>query len=440
LTPTARLVRRGALVLSSVLICSGVVATPALSQTVMTTTPHSITTIAGDGTRGSAGDGGLAVNAQLDDPTGLALDVAGTLYIADGRSNKVRRVVNPITIQQDTISTFAGDGSKGFSGDGGFASAAELDTPSGVAADHLGDVFIADTGNNRVREVLPDGHIRTVAGNGSCHTKPISDDREQARRVSQGNGGPAPQASLCDPTGLAVHGDNLYVADTGHNEVRVIDAAGVINAFAGDGRPGYSGDGGQATGARLDFPTGLAVNAIGDVFIADTANDVVREVLPSGTIRTFAGQGKSKDKDKGARVKDETLRAGRDRLRAPTGLAVDQLGDLFIADTGNNRLRQVDSSGTVSTFAGTGRRGFSGDGGLATNATLAFPTGTVAVDSTTVLFSDTGNQRVRGVFNGPPPVLPESMWAILFPLGAVALVGFGVLRFRRRGKLPARLG
>jgi hypothetical protein len=408
---------KSAFVFTSVLLSSGAVITPAFAAT-----PHTITTIAGNGFRGSVGDGGVAVKAQLNNPAGVAEALTGTLFISDSGNNKVRKVVRPLSIGEDVISTLAGNGRRGFAGDGGLATAAELNAPSGIAVDARGDVFIADTGNNRVREVLANGHIRTVAGTGACgSTVPLR------------NGGPATKASLCQPGGVAFIGTNLYISDTGHSEVRLINAVGVISAFAGNGIRGYSGDGGLAVTARLGLPMGLAVNAAHDVFIADSADAVVREVLPTGRIRTFAGIGRAGFAGDGGL-------ATRARLNAPTGVASSPSGTVFISDTLNNRLRQVDGRGVISTFAGNGQLGFSGDGGPATLARLAHPIGTVAADATTVYFADTGNQRVRGVFNGPPPVLPESHWAILFPLGALAVLGVGLLLMRRRRRMATPSG
>jgi hypothetical protein len=402
------------------LLILGLVVTPAFADVVAAATPPTITTVAGDGLRGSAGDGGVAVKAQLNNPAGIAEALTGTLYISDSGNNKVRKVVRPLSIGQDVISTFAGNGRRGFAGDGGFATAAELNVPSGIAIDSRGDVFIADTGNNRVREVLANGRIRTVAGTGACGTT-----------VPLRNGGPATRASLCQPGGVAVLGTSLY-PDTGHSEVRVVGPTGMIVAFAGNGIRGYSGDGGLATGARLNVPMGLAVNAVHDLFIADGADAVVREVLTTHRIRTFAGTGRA------GYAGDGGL-ATRARLDDPTGVAAAPSGNVLIADTLNNRVRQVDGRGIISTFAGNGQAGFSGDGGPAIRARLAHPTGTVAADASAVYFADVANQRVRGVFNGPPPVLPESRWAILFPLGALAFLGIGgLLMLRRRGPLSPR--
>jgi hypothetical protein len=401
-----------------VLLTSAALITPAFAAT----TPPTITTVAGNGFRGSAGDGGVAVRAQLNNPSGIAKALTGTLYISDSGNNKVRKVSSPKSIGQDIISTFAGNGQPGFAGDGGLATAANLNKPSGIAIDSVGDVFIADTGNNRVREVLANGHIRTVAGSGVC-----------GRTVPLGNGGPAIKASLCQPAGVAVNGSSLYISDTGHSEVRIVGPRGLINAFAGTGVRGYSGDGGLATGARLGLPMGLGLNAAHDLFIADSADAVVREVLTTHRIRTFAGTGRAGFAGDGGL-------ATRAQLSGPTGVAASPSGNVYIADTVNNRIRQVDGRGIISTLAGTHLSGFSGDGGPANRAMLAHPTGTVAADGTAVYFADTGNLRVRGVFNGPPPVLPESHWAILFPLGGLAVLGVGFLLLRRRSRVATPSG
>jgi hypothetical protein len=381
---------------------------------------QSITTIAGNGTPGSAGDGGPAVNAELNLPNGVAVDLMGDLYISDGASNTIRKVVNPTGLNTDIITTFAGNGRRGFRGDGGPAAAAELNRPSGVATDSRGDVFIADTGNNRVREVLSSGTIMTIAGNGLC-----------GRRVPIRNGQPATEASLCQPSGIAVDGDNVYISDSGHDQVRVVDSAGVIHAFVGQegggsGRPDeMNGDKGQAQDPVLGLPTGLAVDANHDVFIADSRDCVVWEAPSHAGLLTVAGNGH-------CGYAGDDHQATHARLNHPTGVGVDQMGDLYIADTSNNRLREVKQNGVIATVAGTGRFGFSGDGGLADRARLAFPVGSLAVSSSAIYFSDTFNSRVRGVFTGPPPVLPETPWAIALPVVALMLMAGAYVLLRRR--------
>ncbi len=401
-------------------VLSTVPVTPALAATILGSTPLTITTVAGNGTAGPFGDGGPAVQAQLHHPEGVAVDLTGDLYLADSANNRIRKVVNPTVLHADIITTIAGTGTSGFKGDGGLATRAELNGPSSIAIDPAGDIFIADSGNNRIREVLPSGRIQTVAGNGLCSS-----------RTAVGNGLSAVRASLCVPSGVAVDGNNLYISDTGHSEVRVVNrTTGVIQDFAGTGKLGYSGDGGKATAAELGLPMGLAVDAVHRVLIADSGDSVVREVLPGGTIRTFAGTGRFGYSGDGGP-------ATKARLNGPTGLGVDQGGNVYISDTLNNRLRQVDASGIISTSAGTGVFGFAGDGGPATRARLAGPNGDIAVNSAAVYFADTGNQRIRGIFVGPPPVLPETQWLVALPLSALALGGGALLLVRRRARRAA---
>lgn len=247
-----------------------------------------------------------------------------------------------------------------------------------------GNVYIADTGNNRIRMVNTSGNISTVAGNGTCSSK-------------LGNGGSATSASLCAPTGIGVDSaGNLYIADTGHNVVReVLASNGDIVAFAGTGAIGSSGNGGPATSAKLFGPTGIAVSlGNGNVYISDTGNSEVR-VVSGGTINDFAGEAGQFG------YNGEGSPATKFKLAGPTGLGIDPSGDVFISDTGNSRIREVVGT-TISTYAGTGKPGFSGDGGPATAAQIDIPTGEVATNGSAVYFSDTGNQRVRGIFLGPP--------------------------------------
>ena len=232
---------RKALPLSMVVIgATGLLAGPAFAST-----PLNINTVAGNNIAGSTGNGGPAVKAELHTPSGVAY-AAGSLYIADSSNNEVRKVVNPTTINTDTISVVAGTGASGFSGDGGPATSAQLDAPTGVAVDSSGDIFIADSGNSRVREVVAStGKIKTVAGTGKCSS-------------TLGNGGAATSASLCLPTGVALDSSgNLYIADSGHAEVRVVNlSTGIINDYAGTGSIGYSGDGARRPPQNLEFRAG----------------------------------------------------------------------------------------------------------------------------------------------------------------------------------------
>jgi sugar lactone lactonase YvrE len=342
-----------------------------------------ITTLAGTGTLGFSGDGGPAATAQLGHPWGVAVDGQGNVYFADTDSERVRKV-DPA----GTITTFAGTGAQGFSGDGGPATSAQLNLPTGVAVDGQGNVYIVDTNNSRVRKVDPAGTITTFAGSGT--------------QGFSGDGGPATAAQLTVPEDVAVDGQgNVYIVDTYNNRMRKVDPAGTITTFAGSGTQGFSGDGGPATAAQLNLPDGVAVDGRGNVYIPDTNNDRVRKVDPAGTITTFAGSGTQGFSGDGGP-------ATAADLNQPTGVAVDGQGDVYIADYDNFRVRKVDSAGTITTFAGTGASGAFGDGGPATSAQLYFPR-EVAVDGEgNVYIADTNNLRLREV-GPPPPVLAKAV-------------------------------
>ena len=330
-----------------------------------------ITTVAGNGQMGFSGDGGPATAASLIYPTGVALDAAGNLYIADHGDNRIRKV-SP----SGTISTVAGNGAKAFSGNGGAATNAGMG-PYGVAVDAAGNLYIGDDYNNRIRKVSPGGTISTVAGDGA--------------EGFSGDGGPATAASLRWPTAVAVDAaGNLYIADNWNYRVRKVSPSGTISTVAGDGREGFSGDGGPATRASLSSPSGVAVDAAGNLYIADYWNSRVRKVNPSGTISTMAGNGvKAFGGDGGP--------ASAASLVTPCGVAVDAAGSLYIADCGPSVIRKVSPSGIITTVAGNGTSAFSGDGGPATSASLYVPAA-VAVDAAGNLYiADDDNHRVRKV-------------------------------------------
>src|SRR5208283_4909896 len=284
-----------------------------------------ITTVAGGGHYG-LGDGGAATSGSLIGPSGVAVDASGNLFIADTWNNRIREV-DPDGI----ITTVAGNGSYGYSGDGGQATSASLAGPSGVAVDASGNLFIADTYNNVIRKVDNNGIITTVAGGG---------------HYGLGDGGAATSASLVQPSGVAVDASgNLFIADTYNNVIRKVDNNGIITTVAGGGHYGL-GDGGAATSASLVQPSGVAVDASGNLFIADTYNNVIRKVDNNGIITTVAGGGHYGLGDGGA--------ATSASLVQPSGVAVDASGDLFIADTWNDRIREVDPDGIITTVAGNG--------------------------------------------------------------------------------------
>jgi len=292
------------------------------------------TTIAGslEGS-GENGDGGPANLATLTQPTGTAEDASGNIYIADTEDNVIRR----IDAATGVITRFAGNGQAGATGPGGPATQVRLDAPQAVAVNAEGDVFIADTNNNRVDEVLPNGHIVSFAGDG----KP----------GYQGDDGAATKAELTMPTGVAVDSaGNVYIADAGNNVIRRVDAkTGMITTVAGDfaadqangGLGGFSGDGGPATSAQLYDPEGVALDGSGDLFIADTFNHAIREVTPDGTIFTVVNSAGANGAtpSPGAETNGP---ATASRLSAPAAIAVDSsTGTLYIADTSNNKAAAV---------------------------------------------------------------------------------------------------
>src|ERR1051326_5130759 len=230
---------------------------------------NAITTVAGNGTAGYSGDGGSATSAQLNAPFSIAVDSAGNIYIAEWSNNRVRKVST-----SGTITTFAGTGAGGFGGDGGPATDAALNSPEGVAVDAAGNVYIADAFNNRIRKVDPSGIITTIAGNGN---------------PGYTGDGPALSAGLNDPSGVAVDKNgNVYVADNSNHRIRKI-SGGTISTIAGTGVGGFSGDGGPATKAQVFNPTHLTIDGAGNLYIADYSNNRVRKIDTSGTITTIAG-------------------------------------------------------------------------------------------------------------------------------------------------------
>lgn len=331
-----------------------------------------ITTIAGTGTSGFSGDGGPATSAKLYAPWGVAIDGQGNVYIADERNWRVRKIT-----PGGTISTFAGTGAAGYSGDGGLATSAQLNSAKGVAVDGQGSVYIADSYNYRVRKISRGGAITTFAGGG----KP----------GFLGDGGPATSATVRNPFGVAVDGQgNVYIADTDNMRVRKVNPGGTITTIAGTGVQGFSGDGGRATSAQLRFPYGVAVDGRQNVYIADNGNNRVRKVSPGGTITTFAGTGAC-----GSLLGDGGP-ATSATVCQPMGLAVDGPGNVYIA--GANVVRKVSPSGKITTFAGTGTCGpVVGNGGPATRAQLCYPSG-MAVDGQGDLYiAEQARGRVRKV-------------------------------------------
>lgn len=323
-------------------------------------TPPGIYTVAGSGTLGYTGDGGPAQSAELNSPYGVSVDASGNIYIADTGNSVIRRVD-----ASGKIMTIAGSGAQGYSGDGVPATSAALYKPYRVVADRTGNVYIADFYNNRIRKVDTSGTITTVAGTGT--------------QGYNGDGIPATTAQLSDPAAVAVDAaGNIYIADTWNNRIRKIDTSGTINTIAGTGFPGVLGDGGPATSAQVDEPEGIAVDSSGSIYVADFGNSKIRKIDPSGTMNTIAGTGSIGNSGDGGP-------ATAAFLNLPTGVAVDRAGNVYIADNQNSRVRKVDTSGTITTIVSTNTSGIS---------TLFFPED-VAVDTAGhVYIADNNNMRI----------------------------------------------
>ena len=323
-----------------------------------------LTLVAGTGVAGFSGDDGLAINAQLNNPAGIAVDAAGSVYIADAGNNRIRRVSNGV------IATVAGSGPAGldfesFGGDNGPAANARLANPRGVAVDPAGNLYIADRDNSRIRKVS-NGIITTIAGTGTFGVT--------------GDNGPATSAQLAVPGAVAIDSaGTIYIVDS--SRIRKV-SNGVITTAAGNGTCGFSGDNGPAISAQLCPPGGIALDASGNLYIADGSARIRK--VSGGVITTVAGNGTNTfSGDNGP-----ALSAGFD----PSAVAIDSGGNLYIADAGNNRIRKI-VDGVITTAAGNGTSGFAGDNGPAASAQLGTPVA-VAVDSAgSVYIADLGGVR-----------------------------------------------
>lgn len=337
-----------------------------------------ITTVVGNGTAGYPTEGVPATSTPIPGSSDVALDKYGNLYIA----------VSYAILKKDTfgnLHTIAGYiGTPGFSGDGGPASSAQLYAAWGVAVDDSGNVYIADTYNNRIRKVNTAGIINTIAGNDTASYG--------------GDGGPAIIAKLNNPTDIALdHLGNIYFTDRQNHRVRKINTAGVISTVAGNGVWGYTGDGGPATTAQLFSPTGLTVDDTGNIYIADNSNCRIRKVNTAGIISTIAGTST-------CGYSGDGIPAVSSNLSTPWDVAIDKNGNIFISDETNQRIRKINTSGIITTIAGTGFGAgticagcYSGDGGPATSAKIRLPLG-IIIDSTgnNIYYAD-GNDRVRRI-------------------------------------------
>jgi sugar lactone lactonase YvrE len=322
-----------------------------------------------------------ALSVPLLLPLAIVFDASGNLYFAETANHIIRKVDTA-----GNISTIAGTGTQGFSGDNGPASSATLDSPQGLALDSANNLYIADTHNHRIRKLnLITATITTIAGTTAGFS---------------GDNGAATAAQLNLPTALAVDSaNNIYFADTGNHRIRRIDAtSGTITTIAGTGIQGFSGDNGAAINANIDSPTGLAIDSAGNLYLADTHNHRIRCIDAStGLITTIAGTGIPG-------FGGDNAAATSANLALPHGLTIDSTGNLYLTDTANHRIRRIDAStGTITTVAGNGTQAYSGDNGPAIAASLDTPRAAAISPSSLVTLTDSANQRIRQLTAAPAP-------------------------------------
>ncbi len=337
-----------------------------------------IITVSGITTEGYEGDGGLASHCQMHWPEAIALNDSNNIFIADADNNVIREIDGSGKIRTVVGSGFeSGTGEGGYGGDGGPASAARLNYPSGVAFDPAGNMYIADRRNSRIRMVNPAGVISTFAGNG---TVGYTGDGAAASAAQLDS----PTRVACDPSG------NVYIADAGNNVIRMVTAAtGNIATIAGNGTAGFGGDGGAATMGILNGAQDMAIDPTGIIYIADYKNSRIRKVDLTGNISTFAGiayPGYSGDSGMATNA----------NLFEPTGIATDAAGNVYFSDFANARIRKIDAvTNIITTFAGDGIQGYGGDNGPAKAAKIYFPQGLAINSAGGVYICDKGNNRLR---------------------------------------------
>ncbi len=309
-------------------------------------------------------------------PNGLALDGRGNLYISDIGSHRILKLD-----RRGRLTLIAGTGDGGFSGDGGPATKAQINSPHDLAFDAAGNLLIADTANHRIRRIDRQGIITTIAG--------------ASKGAYSGDNGPALQSSLRNPQSIAFDLEgNLLIGDTYNHVVRRVDRNGVITTFAGS-QPGFGGDGGPANKAQISLTMAVAVAPDGSVYISDAGNSRIRRVTSDGKIQTVVGYGPPQD-TYGAGIAGDGGAAEKAKIFSTTDLKFDAAGNLFISDSGNNRIRVI-RGGVIDTIAGSGRAGFSGDGKQALSAELNTPQKIAVAKDGAIFIADRANHRVRKV-------------------------------------------
>lgn len=325
---------------------------------------------------GQNGDGGPALEAQLLHPVGVALDQRGNLYVSEAGAYRIRKVDS-----RGIITTVAGIGRRGFSGEGGPAVQAGISAPHDLVLDEKGNLYFTDSFNHRIRKVDTRGIIASIAGTG--------------KSGGSGDGGPALKAELNNPQGIAIdHEGNLLVADTFNHVIRRIDKGGMITTIAGS-KPGYGGDGGPAINALLSIPYAVEEAPDGTIYISDSGNSRIRKIDSAGHIQHVVGFGPASGLF-GAGFAGDGAQAKEAKIYSAVDIAFDGTGNLYISDTGNNRIRRV-ANGVITTIAGAGEAGFGGDGGKAVNGQLNTPQKLVADKSGNIYFADMPNNRIRKI-------------------------------------------
>ncbi len=385
------------------MIATKVIGLFAILFTAASTHAQIISTIAGTGTGAFSGDGGAATAAAINTPHGVAIDGSGNIYMACVADNRIRKIST-----SGTITTIAGTGTAGYSGDGGPATAAQISAPNGVYVDPAGNIYFGESAH-RARKINSSGIISTIAGNGTAG--------------SGGDGGPATAALVNYPESVITDaGGNIYILENLGQKIRKINTAGIISTFAGTGAMGFSGDGGPATAATMNRGGFLYADALGNIYVSDNGNHRIRVVNTSGIITTVAGNGSATFGGDGGPATVASL-------NYPGGIIKDASGNLYIADCYNYRIRKVDPSGNINTFAGTGTSGFSGDGGMAISAQLKNPIDIILTTAGEFIIADMFNHRIRKiglnytpVFTNQDPSLPVCKNAVGTPINSMLAI------------------